>query len=146
VLFWGPVSKLVRRYLTWFTVDTLVTLAAVGLAGVFWRFFVVLNVGWELDSSATPHRLDIRLVQDRPGLLYKVSKVMRDAKVNIVDIGLHRDLRTGSARILVDLEPLHIKTFRTVVSRLRNIKEVERISLVQANPSERRGLGRPAPR
>jgi (p)ppGpp synthase/HD superfamily hydrolase len=106
----------------------------------------LLNVGWDLDSSATPHRLHIRLVQDRPGLLYKVSKVMRDAKVNILDIGLHRDLRTGIAHIRVDLEPMHIKTFRTVVSRLRNIKEVERISLVQPNPAERRGLGLSFPR
>jgi GTP diphosphokinase / guanosine-3',5'-bis(diphosphate) 3'-diphosphatase len=98
----------------------------------------LLNVGWDLDSSATPHRLDIWLVQDRPGLLYKIGKVMRDAKVNIVDIGLHRDLRAGTASIRVDLEPLHIKTFRTVISRLRNIKEVERISLVQPPTGDRR--------
>jgi len=98
----------------------------------------LLNVGWDLDSTATPHVLDIWLVQDRPGLLYKVGKVMRDAKVNINDIGLHRDLRTGTASIRVDLEPLHIKTFRTVISRLRNIKEVERISLVSPNITETR--------
>jgi GTP diphosphokinase / guanosine-3',5'-bis(diphosphate) 3'-diphosphatase len=98
----------------------------------------LLNVGWELDSSTTPHRLEIRLVQDRPGLLYKVSKVMRDAKVNILDIQLHRDERSGNANIRVDLEPLHIKTFRTIVSRLRNIKEVELITLAASPSGDRR--------
>ncbi len=99
----------------------------------------LLNVGWELDSTATPHRLEIQLVQDRPGLIYKVGKVMRDAKVNIVDIALHRDLRAGVASILVDLEPVHIKTFRTIVSRLRNIKEVARIRHVPPVSGERKG-------
>jgi GTP pyrophosphokinase len=104
----------------------------------------LLNVGWDLEGSATPDKLDIRLVLDRPGLLYKVSKVMRDAKVNIVDISLHRDLRGGGgARIRVKLEPLQIKTFRTVISRLRNIKEVERISLVPPGTPDRRGNPNP---
>ena len=89
----------------------------------------LINVGWELDGKLTVHQLNITLVQDRPGLLYKISKVMRDCKVNIVDIGLQRDPRTGGANIRVELEPLHIKTFRNVVSRLRNIKDVEKIGL-----------------
>ena len=89
----------------------------------------LINVGWELDGKLTVHQLNIALVQDRPGLLYKISKVMRDCKVNIVDIGLQRDPRTGGANIRVELEPLHIKTFRNVVSRLRNIKDVEKIGL-----------------
>jgi (p)ppGpp synthase/HD superfamily hydrolase len=64
---------------------------------------------------------------------------MRDAKVNIVDIKLQRQSRTGTATIRVELEPIHIKTFRTVISRLRNIKEVERVSLVPPGGAERRG-------
>ena len=87
------------------------------------------SLGWEQDRGANAWQLDIRLIQDRPGLLYKVSKVMRDCKVNIVDLGLHRDPRTGGAVIRVELEPISQKVFRTVVSRLRSIKEVEKIEL-----------------
>jgi FlaA1/EpsC-like NDP-sugar epimerase len=72
VLFWGPVSKLVRRYLTWFTVDTLVTLTAVGLAGVFWRFFVVLNVGWERSAMIA---LSFALLFSLSGALFGIHKV-----------------------------------------------------------------------
>ena len=61
--------------------------------------------------------------------LYKVIKVMRKCKVNIVDLGLIRNSRTGSASIQVELEPIPLKTFRTVIDRLRSIKEVDKISL-----------------
>jgi RelA/SpoT family (p)ppGpp synthetase len=100
---------------------------------------MLLNVGWELDARLTPYRLEIRLVQDRPGLLYKITKVMRDLKVNIQDIALQRDTRTGNASIRVELESIPLKTFRTVVSRLRGIKEVMRISLLteQREPGPR---------
>jgi len=87
------------------------------------------SLGWEKEREATAWQLEVRLVRDQPGLLYKVSKVMRNSKVNIVDLGLHRDSRTGSAVIRVELEPISQKTFRTVVSRLRAIKEVEKVVL-----------------
>ena len=85
------------------------------------------SLGWEQARGAEAWRLDVLLIQDQPGLLYKVSKVMRDCKVNIVDLGLRRDPRTGGAAIRVELEPISQKVFRTVVSRLRAIKEVEKI-------------------
>ncbi|NIW85580.1 MAG: hypothetical protein GWN09_03100 [Gammaproteobacteria bacterium] len=91
----------------------------------------LLNVGWDLSGELTGYRLEIGLRQDRPGLLYKVSKVMRDAKVNILDIDLERDARAGNATIRVELEPIPLKTFRTVVSRLRTIKDVQRIRLAE---------------
>lgn len=87
------------------------------------------TLGWEPGGEAEAWQLDVRLARDQPGLLYKVSKVMRDCKVNIVDLGLHRDPRTGGAVIRVDLEPISQKVFRNVVSRLRSIKEVEKIVL-----------------
>lgn len=46
MLFWGPVSRLGRRHLSWYAVDTLITLVCIGLTGLFWRPFEVLNVGW----------------------------------------------------------------------------------------------------
>jgi lipopolysaccharide/colanic/teichoic acid biosynthesis glycosyltransferase len=46
ILFLGPFSRLVRRYISWFAIDTLVTLAAFGAAGVFWRLAGPLDIGW----------------------------------------------------------------------------------------------------
>jgi lipopolysaccharide/colanic/teichoic acid biosynthesis glycosyltransferase len=45
-LFWGPLSRLFRRYVSWFVLDSLVTFAAIGVTGVFWRSFGPLDVGW----------------------------------------------------------------------------------------------------
>ncbi len=45
-LFWGPLSKLVRRYVSWFSIDALVTLIAISITGVIWRSFGPLEVGW----------------------------------------------------------------------------------------------------
>jgi lipopolysaccharide/colanic/teichoic acid biosynthesis glycosyltransferase len=45
-LFWGPLSRLFRRYISWFVLDTLVTFAVIGVTGVFWRSFGPLDVGW----------------------------------------------------------------------------------------------------
>lgn len=44
-IFLGPLSKLMNRYVSWFIADTLVTLIAIGVVGVFWRSFGPLNVG-----------------------------------------------------------------------------------------------------
>lgn len=45
-LFWGPLSRLVGRYINWFIIDTATTLIAFGLTGMFWRIFAILNVGF----------------------------------------------------------------------------------------------------
>ncbi len=45
-LFLGPLSKLARRYVSWFMLDVVVTFLAIGAAGIFWRSFGALNVGW----------------------------------------------------------------------------------------------------
>lgn len=45
-LFWGPISRLGRRYINWFILDTFTTLIAFGLAGGIWRLSIaVLNIG-----------------------------------------------------------------------------------------------------
>jgi lipopolysaccharide/colanic/teichoic acid biosynthesis glycosyltransferase len=45
VLFVGPFTRLIRRYLNWFTIDVLVTLTAIGITGLIWRAFEPLDVG-----------------------------------------------------------------------------------------------------
>lgn len=45
-LFVGPVTRLARRHMSWFLVDTLITFTAMGITGLFWRSLGPLNVGW----------------------------------------------------------------------------------------------------
>jgi len=45
-LFWGPISRLGRRYANWFVIDTLTTLIAFGMAGGIWRLSIaILDIG-----------------------------------------------------------------------------------------------------
>lgn len=50
-LYWGPVSRLINRYLTWFLADFLVAFLAVGTAGVIWRLSAPLDLGITLDLA-----------------------------------------------------------------------------------------------
>lgn len=46
LLFVGPFTRLIRRFLNWFTIDLLITLTSIGLTGLVWRAFGPLNIGW----------------------------------------------------------------------------------------------------
>ncbi len=46
LLFVGPISRLMRRYINWFVIDLLVSFAAIGITGVVWRSTGPLDVGW----------------------------------------------------------------------------------------------------
>jgi lipopolysaccharide/colanic/teichoic acid biosynthesis glycosyltransferase len=46
-LFGGPISRLVRRYLSWILIDFVVALASIGLVGVLWRIGGPLDVGFQ---------------------------------------------------------------------------------------------------
>lgn len=91
----------------------------------------LIHVGWDVPAQPQGYALRIHLSEDRPGLLYKVSKVMRDLKVNILDINLERDNRSNAAVIQVRLEPVTHKVFRGLISKLRDVREVKKI---KANP------------
>jgi lipopolysaccharide/colanic/teichoic acid biosynthesis glycosyltransferase len=52
-LYWGPVSKLVRRYLTWFSIDTLISFCAMTAAGLIFRGLRPLDVGLPLAVALT---------------------------------------------------------------------------------------------
>ena len=46
-LYWGPISRLFRRYVNWFSIDALVTFIAFSVAILFMRTFIgPLHVGW----------------------------------------------------------------------------------------------------
>jgi len=44
-LFLGPISRLFRRHLSWFTIDLMVTFVAIALTGFVWRIYGPLHVG-----------------------------------------------------------------------------------------------------
>lgn len=46
-LFGGPVTRVVRRYLTWTLIDFIVALAGISLTGLFWRLGGPLDLGLE---------------------------------------------------------------------------------------------------
>lgn len=44
-LFLGPIANLMRRYVSWFMIDLLITFFAIGVAGVIWRSVGPLDIG-----------------------------------------------------------------------------------------------------
>jgi lipopolysaccharide/colanic/teichoic acid biosynthesis glycosyltransferase len=46
LLFQGPFTRFVNRYLSWFVIDTFVSLAAISLSGLFFRLYAPLDIGW----------------------------------------------------------------------------------------------------
>jgi lipopolysaccharide/colanic/teichoic acid biosynthesis glycosyltransferase len=52
LLFVGPISRLMRRYINWFVIDLLVSFAAIGVTGVVWRSTGPLDVGWPISVTA----------------------------------------------------------------------------------------------
>ena len=45
-LFLGPIARGMSRHMSWFVIDTLITLAAIGVTGLIWRSFGPLDLGW----------------------------------------------------------------------------------------------------
>jgi lipopolysaccharide/colanic/teichoic acid biosynthesis glycosyltransferase len=48
LLFLGPITNLMRRYVSWFVVDAIITFLSIGVAGLIWRSFKPLDVGFPL--------------------------------------------------------------------------------------------------
>jgi lipopolysaccharide/colanic/teichoic acid biosynthesis glycosyltransferase len=46
LLFWGPISRFIRRHLSWFTIDIAITLGAFALTGWLWRLPPIWRGGW----------------------------------------------------------------------------------------------------
>ncbi len=46
LLFQGPFTRFVSRYLNWFVIDSFVSLAAISLSGLFFRLYAPLDIGW----------------------------------------------------------------------------------------------------
>ncbi|HEX7926838.1 MAG TPA: ACT domain-containing protein, partial [bacterium] len=87
----------------------------------------VVGLAWEAASRKQPYALELR-IQDRAGMIYKISKVMRDLNVSIHDLSLERISTEEQALLHVSLEPISGNTYQKIVARLRGIKEVLMVS------------------
>lgn len=65
-LFWGPFTRLVRRHISWFVIDTGITLVAISLSGIFFRTMGPLKVGY-------PKAIAVALIF---ALLYSISNAV----------------------------------------------------------------------
>lgn len=88
---------------------------------------LLLRLEWETESKKTAYHLKVE-VQDEAGLIYKIGKIMRDLKVNIENLEVERHSTPGMATIKLKVEPISPSVYQKIVSRLRTIREVTRIS------------------
>lgn len=71
-LFLGPVSRLIRRYVSWFTIDTVITFFAIAVTGLFWRTFGPLDVGL---PKAIAIALGFALIFSLAGAFFRVNRI-----------------------------------------------------------------------
>ncbi|MBN2549720.1 MAG: sugar transferase [Anaerolineales bacterium] len=71
-LFLGPITQLLRRYVSWFIADVLVTFIAIGLTGLFYRTFGPLNIGWPVLILVT---VCFALLYSIPGVLLGANRI-----------------------------------------------------------------------
>ncbi len=72
LIFVGPITRLVQRYVNWFMADVLVTLVAVGSTGLLWRMVGPLNVGWLKSVAAA---LALALLFSVTGAVLGVNRI-----------------------------------------------------------------------
>ncbi len=72
LLFVGPMTRLIHRYLSWFLVDFVTTFTIVCVVGIVWRTFGPLNVGW---MRALSMALGFALIFSLTGALIGVNQI-----------------------------------------------------------------------
>jgi len=72
LLFVGPVTRLIQRYLGWFVWDFLIVLASIGLTGTFTRLFGPLDIGW---LTAVEIALGFSLLYSMIGILFHTNRI-----------------------------------------------------------------------
>ena len=73
LLFVGPISRLVRRYVNWFVIDLLVSFAAIGFTGIVWRSTGPLDNGWPMSVTAA---IGYSLLFSITGAIMGVNRIM----------------------------------------------------------------------
>lgn len=72
LLFVGPVSRLIQRYINWFLLDLLIVLASVAVTGTVLRLFGPLHIGWLRSAEMA---LGYAMVYAFIGILLRTDRV-----------------------------------------------------------------------
>lgn len=72
LLFVGPVTRLVQRYVSWFIVDFLIVLASISFTGAVVRLFGPLNIGW---LKAIQMSLGSSMLYSLAGLVLNTNRI-----------------------------------------------------------------------
>jgi lipopolysaccharide/colanic/teichoic acid biosynthesis glycosyltransferase len=72
LLFVGPMTRFIHRYVSWFLIDFLTTFTIISLIGVIWRVFGPLDVGW---LRALLMALGFALIFSLTGALIGVNQI-----------------------------------------------------------------------
>jgi FlaA1/EpsC-like NDP-sugar epimerase len=75
LLFVGPITRLIKRYINWFGGDILITLIAIGFTGLIWRISGPLDVGL---PRAILLALGFSILFSLTGALWGVNRVQWD--------------------------------------------------------------------
>lgn len=103
-LFWGPISRIIGRYLSWFIVDTLIVISSFAITGGLWRLGGPLDLGLEI---AFLYALGISLLFSFMNLLLGMNKVewsRAPAKYSFI-LGISITLATTAVVVLDGLNP-----------------------------------------
>jgi lipopolysaccharide/colanic/teichoic acid biosynthesis glycosyltransferase len=92
-LYWGPISRIFGRYLSWFTIDALITFIAVTITGLIWRLSGPLDIGV---GKAILYALGISLLFSLMNLALGLNKVewSRAPANNVFTLGISITLAT----------------------------------------------------
>jgi hypothetical protein len=72
LLFVGPVTRLIRRYVSWFILDFIVILAAITITGMVVRMFGPLDIGW---ANALRMALGFAMLYSMVGIIFNINKI-----------------------------------------------------------------------
>lgn len=72
LLFMGPITRLIKRYLNWVVLDFLIVLASIGISGLVVRFFGPLNIGL---SRATKIALGSAVLYSIVGVFLNTNRI-----------------------------------------------------------------------
>jgi lipopolysaccharide/colanic/teichoic acid biosynthesis glycosyltransferase len=72
LLFVGPVTRLIQRYISWFLWDFLIVLASIGFTGTLVRLFGPLNIGW---LASVEIALSFSLLYSIVGILLHTNRI-----------------------------------------------------------------------
>ena len=103
-IYWGPISRIFGRFLSWFTIDSLIAFSAVTVSGILLRLSGPLNVGLE---KAFLYALGISILFSMMNWMFRLDKVewSRAPASDAFTLGVSITFATLIIIVLDDLNP-----------------------------------------